>query len=157
MFDIKEYMKQKKAASFNNMLNNAGNSGGAPLFSGPNPFDALKNTNQEPKPSPMPGSGLNVDELVKKIDAKIAELEQEEKLEEEKRKKEAQAKKEKQKEEKKEKNNTPDNSNMFSNLINKDPEKIKERPEIKREPPKKSEVSKIAVTDDQFFDDFFDE
>ncbi len=157
VFDIKEYMKQKKAASLSNMLNNAGNSGGAPLFSGPNPFDALKNTNQEPKPSPMPGPGLNVDELVKKIDAKIAELEQEEKLEEEKRKKEAQAKKEQQKEEKKEKNNTPDNSNMFSSLINKAPEKIKEKPEIKRETPKKSEVSKIAVTDDQFFDDFFDE
>lgn len=217
VFDIKEFIKQKKAANFMNMVENAG--GGTqqntPVFNGPNPFEALKNTptpNNQMMDNQMPnqpfGGGLNVDDLVKKIDAKIAELEQEEKEEEEKRKKEQEQKKqqkaiEKAKETTKEENikqnepiiqdkqleeEKPKRNNsvgdiaptMFTGFMDKIDKAMEqennitvhnnEAPQINSIPHKTStaemkkgnqvkdsEISKYAVTDDQFFDDFFDE
>lgn len=208
VFDIKEYIKEKRKDKFMNMVESAGSGmasmpgsspmPGVPPF-GTNPFEALKN-------SPEPGSsaGINVDDLVKKIDAKIAELEKEEKLEEEKRKKELEEKKkeelsskenisstleekiaEKIEIEEKEVTKTSGVADIAPTLLagfnqnkvlekQEEPSNIKvhntEAPEItsiphtqnippmkKAEPVKKSEVSKYTVTDDQFFDDFFDE
>ncbi len=205
VFDIKEFIKKKKAENFNNMLENAGNSMGnnAPVFNGPNPFESLKKNatpdiNTPPIMPQMGNDGLNIDDLVKKIDAKIAELEKEE-AEKEKIIKEQQEKKktpeeqtilaqqdieiETKKEEEKPKINEIVSEiapTMFTGFMNKIEDTIEnkenitihntEAPEInsiphktnitamqKGEKVKDSEVSKFAITDDQFFDDFFDE
>lgn len=91
-----------------------------PMFNPTNMFGAMPST---PKND---NNGFNVDDLVKRIDAKIAELEEEERLEKEKQQKKEEEKK---KQEKKEETN---------------------KVEIK-----KDEQSKNKITDDQFFDDFF--
>jgi len=103
VFNIKAYVDKKKEEKINKMLgefnNPNGNTGGNQLFPGapfgPNPFGV----NSTPFPgtpspfagqpstfnSPVPGNdNFNVDELVKRIDAKIAELEEEERKEKEK-------------------------------------------------------------------------
>ena len=201
VFDLREFVKEKRKNKFMNMVE--GNTpGGMPGFGtgmmppsgmpGINPFEALASS---PGQSDSPSGGLNVDELVKKIDAKIAELEKEEQEEQEKRKKlEEEKKHEENKEivsEKLEKNDEikedkkeiekPIISESLSNIaptklagfINKTPDDSKESKienkeenivsnqaitEMKKgEKVKNSEVSKYAVTDDQFFDDFFDE
>ena len=94
LFDIREFvkdMKKKKMeemmkgnmeddeAPFNPMLA-AG--GGNPLF-GANPF-AMANPFTNARPREESDDGFNVDDLVKRIDAKIAELEEEERREKEK-------------------------------------------------------------------------
>ena len=228
VFDLKEFIKNKRKDKFMNAIEGAGASApggltsGMPPFGGVNPFEALKNNNQmqmsNQAPSPKPESqGFNVDDLVKKIDAKIAELEREEKLEEEKRKKEAEEKKKLEEEEKKqqeilsqdkeatreeilsssETNETLQDKKtnpvadiaptMFAGFMNKIdnamndvnkevskesnitvhnneapktnaiPHKQNITPMKKADPVKNSEVSRYNVTDDQFFDDFFDE
>ncbi|MEG0021398.1 MAG: type IV secretory system conjugative DNA transfer family protein [Bacilli bacterium] len=81
VFDIKKFVDKKKEAKVNSMLSNL--SGGSseetggfnPFSSGMNPF-----AQQAPNKAPMPG-GFDVDEMVRRIDAKIAELEEEERLE----------------------------------------------------------------------------
>ena len=192
------------------MIENAGgmSPGASPVFNGPNPFEALKHSvpndanNQMPQ-NPLGNGGLNVDDLVKKIDAKIAELEKEEKEEEEKRKKEQaqkkaleekkvneevqQAKEQKTDkelvEEKQKRNDSVGDiaPTMFTGFMDKIDKAMEHEnhnitvhnsvaPEINGIPHKSSttemqkagqvkdsEVSKYAVTDDQFFDDFFDE
>ena len=117
-FDIKEFVDKKREAKINELLGDKSNVGPSmpPIFPG------------------MGGGGpLNMDELVKKIDAKIAELEEEERLEKEKL-----AIK---KEEKTESKNT---------------EKV-EKTESKVISDKKEEYNydESEITDDQFFDDFF--
>jgi len=210
VFDIKAFIKEKKAANLSNMIENAGgmSPGASPVFNGPNPFEALKHSvpndanNQMPQ-NPLGNGGLNVDDLVKKIDAKIAELEKEEKEEEEKRKKEQaqkkaleekkvneevqQAKEQKTDkelvEEKQKRNDSVGDiaPTMFTGFMDKIDKAMEHEnhnitvhnsvaPEINGIPHKSSttemqkagqvkdsEVSKYAVTDDQFFDDFFDE
>jgi len=92
VFDIKGYVEKKKEEKINQML------GGVPSKPVANPF-GMPQTTPPAFPGMMPPSnvtngvtpakgGLDVDDLVKRIDAKIAELE-----EEERREKEAQAKK----------------------------------------------------------------
>lgn len=93
VFDIKGFVEKKKEDKINQML---GGSVGPKMSTGNNPFMNSKSSSM-PTP-PMPGmgfpsqsnskGGLDVDDLVKRIDAKIAELE-----EEERREKEAAAKK----------------------------------------------------------------
>ena len=93
VFDIKGFVEKKKEDKINQML---GGSVGPKMPTGNNPFMNSKSPSM-PTP-PMPGmgfpsqsnskGGLDVDDLVKRIDAKIAELE-----EEERREKEAAAKK----------------------------------------------------------------
>ena len=94
-FNIKEFVETKKESKVNDMLKNLGVAGGPsgapsnPFGQGANPFAQGANPfvpNGAPKPNPMMG-GFDVDEMVRRIDAKIAELEEEERLE-----KEAQAK-----------------------------------------------------------------
>ncbi len=94
IFDIKKYVEKKKEEKINQML------GGVPSSIKPpvNPFGmpptppafpGVMSPNGMEGTTPSSKGGLDVDDLVKRIDAKIAELE-----EEERREKEAQAKKE---------------------------------------------------------------
>ena len=101
VFDIKEYIKNQRKDKFMNMVESAGSGmasmpGSAPMPGippfGANPFEVLKNN-----PEPGSSAGINVEDLVKKIDAKIAELEKEEE-EEKKRALGAKANEEKQNE-----------------------------------------------------------
>lgn len=80
VFDLREFVKEKKKSKIMGMIDdntNLGNMGGF------NPFE--NKISQEPKnlfPNNESNSQFNIDDLVKKIDAKIAELEEEEKKEE---------------------------------------------------------------------------
>jgi len=107
VFNIKAFVDKKKEEKINKMLgefNSSGSTGGSSMFP-PNPFGATPSpfgggnspfssssnsvnpfgpsptmfNNNQPNPD-----GFNVDELVKRIDAKIAELEEEERREKEK-------------------------------------------------------------------------
>ena len=144
IFDIKGFVEKKREEKINNMLNEMGGNsgfGGSPV-GGPTPFrkstpivpptpfgkgtpDSPFSTRPQPQSS-KPG-GLDVDELVKKIDAKIAQLEEEERLENEKKA-------------------------LSESVPPKVVEDTKEpvTPEKNKEQPKKTDI-----TDDQFFDDFF--
>ena len=93
LFDIREFVKEMKKKKMSEML---GNSEGKesiqpgmtnPMFSsnpfmGNNPFTMANPFANSQRPT-SPGGDFNVDELVKKIDAKIAELEEEERREKE--------------------------------------------------------------------------
>ena len=79
IFDLKSFVNKKREEKINNMLGGEGSStpnipspfgGGAPF----NPF--MPSNDSSPS-----GGGFNVDDLVKRIDAKIAELEEEERQE----------------------------------------------------------------------------
>ena len=128
---------------------------------GVNPFEALTTTiPNNSNPAEPKSSGLDVDELVKKIDAKIAELEKEE--EEERKKKEAEQKA-KSRISSSENNKTPSDEvaniapTMFTKQNKDEKDNSELKPTLKGEQVKDSEISKYTVTDDQFFDDFFDE
>ena len=139
-FNVKQFVDEKLKKNKDNLLDFAGG-GGLPFFGGmptSNPFMS------SPKDTPMPKNNFNdnsfdVDDIVKKIDAKIAELEREE-------------------EEEKRKNNVDlnmnsvisspelqqENNNNLNNILNS---------------PNNNESSKkvLPVEDDNYFDDFFDE
>ena len=112
LFDIKSFVQMKKDEKVNEMMKSMNSNVPFPPFFG--------NGNKESSP-------LNVDDLVKRIDAKIAELEEEERLE-------------------KEKNKVVES------------EKIENISEIKTDN-ESSENEKMDdfITDDQFFDDFFND
>ncbi len=195
IFDLKEFMKEKRKNKFANMIDNAGSSmemgmggipGGVPFGGGMNPFEMLTS---KPGPAPMPGNHpmapaenkLDVDELVKKIDAKIAELEKEE--EEERKKIEAKKKEEKKKtkeaelieKQKVEANNSTENKELIEKktsevskiaptILTGFDSKLEEKAENSGLRPMQagpmvdeSEIANYTVTDDEFFDDFFDE
>ena len=195
VFDLREFVKEKRKNKFMNMVEGnapgglAGFGGGMmpPTgMPGMNPFEALAGSSVQPE---SPSGGLNVDELVKKIDAKIAELEKEEQEEAEKRKKIEESKKQEVNKEEISDRNVKDEENKESEIESSKPiiseslsniaptklagfinktadehEKLKVEnkeehiDEMKKgEKVKNSDVSKYVVTDDQFFDDFFDE
>ena len=81
-FNIKQFVDKKKEERVTNMLNNISSGSSRPADSGFNPFANL-DARKPAAPKPNPG-GFDVDEMVRRIDAKIAELEAEEKLEKEK-------------------------------------------------------------------------
>ncbi|MEG1306055.1 MAG: type IV secretory system conjugative DNA transfer family protein [Bacilli bacterium] len=168
VFDLKKFVLDKKKES------------GQDAF---NPFAPNMNNMPFPKFAGMPPIGSqvqgkpsspNVDEWVKKIDEKIAELEKEEELEKLKAKEMA-VKKEEIKEEQKTIVNplAQKIDEKVREINNKDEEKekenIKEMKEIKEEKEETKEiiskpkinvdvdsiVVKDKITDDQFFDDFF--
>ena len=114
-----------------------------------NPFGGMVGNPFMEQTSSIPKESFNVDELVKKIDEKIAELEEEEKLEKEKAQqklpKEKQiieiepiSNKEKEFDKEKQTSNPTDNKDI----------KLNEEPFVN--------YTK-GISDDQFFDDFFDE
>ena len=149
-FDIKQFVKEQKKKKLIEMMNASdmgipSDNGGAgmPSFLPPNlfakkepspfsdntPKQAVNKNLETPKKEPeIPN--FDVDELVKKIDAKIAELEKEEALNKEK---------EKMNEKKEEK------------------EKLEESPVKEVNNNVNLELSDNDDSDDDFFDDFFDE
>ena len=91
LFDIREFVKEQKKKKMNEMMgqnpgenNPMGNSmfGTNPLF-GSNPIGGMNPFGPSPSMPSNGGAGFNVDDLVKRIDAKIAELEEEERKEKE--------------------------------------------------------------------------
>ena len=121
VFDLKGYVDAKREDKINQLTQdfNKNRMSGIPDFP---PMPSRKNE--------MPKDSFNIDELIKRIDSKIAELEKEE--EEENKKKLSQVTVDEKQ----------DNlSNLFENKIEK---------EVKETVPNDS-----SITDDQFFDDFF--
>ena len=103
LFDLKEHVKAIKQEKMKSMMNDIESSNNnAPMFGGANPFvnpmmnpfamGGFNGGNRTMPPINSPvdtdddddGGSFNVEDLVKKIDAKIAELEAQEKLEESK-------------------------------------------------------------------------
>ena len=198
VFDIREFVKVQRKNKFMNMVEN-NTSGGTnptnPFSPGSFPSNPFENLGNNAMNSSNTGGGLNVDDLVKKIDAKIAELEKEEeeekkRLEKEKKEKKIEQGSDEEKEKAPEKDLVTDEafkenktvssevSNiaptklagfMNNTLSKKDEEQETKVPDInisvkenknsgiKPEPIKNSKVANFVVTDDQFFDDFFDE
>lgn len=132
LFDIREFVKAKKQEKMSELLNGSNSASGVP-FGMPNPFAfplMSDNSNKVSEHSMMDRRpAFNVDELVKRIDAKIAQLE-----EEEKREKEAQSV-------------DKFDVNDFVNDDSKD--------DIKNEETFTDQMYDEAALDDQFFDDFF--
>ncbi|MBE6139138.1 MAG: DUF87 domain-containing protein [Firmicutes bacterium] len=129
-FDLKAFVNKKREEKINSMLSGDDPSGGAPMpnpFGGGSPFNPFMSSNDS-RPS---GGGFNVDDLVKRIDAKIAELEEEERQEKAKLEQE-------------------NKTSLETEKMNQDiPDSIKPEIPIEESKPKK------GITDDQFFDDFF--
>ena len=116
-FDIRDFVKEKRQEKIKEMMNNGGTMPGGPTGGGmyggmPPMMGGFPGTNNQMPSNNMMGNNMpnpmanrkppqqkapdiNIDDLVKKIDAKIAEIEEEEKKEKEKK---AQAKIEKAKE-----------------------------------------------------------
>ncbi len=151
LFDIKSFVEAKSKEKFDSMFggmpggmmpgNNPGMmpSGLPPMFGGmPGLFDKKDDSMK------MPSGGMNIDDLVKRIDAKIAELEEEEK-------REAEAE---------EKTSNSTDTSLLELDNNTDIEDKNDIPTDKEEnkinnDDKKEEDSKEEISDDQFFDDFF--
>ena len=167
MFDIKEFVRKQKEEKLKEAGINPDTSnpfGGAnPFMGNPNPFGG------------MPSNEMDIDKMIKEIDAKIAELEKEEEEERKKQEAEEKAKKEQenkvieQQEEPKEietrvinegNDNEPSvNEVVHSNMV--DFENFKPKEEEKKEPveePKETKTdndSTFIENYDDFFDDFF--
>ena len=128
LFDIKKYVDERSKEKFDAMFGSAPG-GMPPMFGGMGPSGSgmppMFGGNPFGSSASKPGGGINLDDLVKSIDAKIAELEEEERRDAEKQK-------EKEQETRKEENN-----------------KI-----IEAETPENDEDE---VSEDQFFDDFFND
>lgn len=132
-FDLKDFVNKKREEKINNMLNGDTPSGGNvsmpnPFGGGSAPFNPFMPSNNS---KPSGGGGFNVDDLVKRIDAKIAELEEEERQEKAKLEQE--------------------NKNKLEVEKASENVSIPIKPEVYIEETK----SKNGITDDQFFDDFF--
>ena len=133
-FDIKAFVNKKREEKINSMLKDGNQGMPSSPFGGSsfNPFSGINSGFDRPdigSSSPFQG-GYNIDDMVKRIDAKIAELEAEEK-EEELKKKEEKETVISPTETKEEVNNSSDNNLSIKDNDTKD------------------------ITDDQFFDDFF--
>ena len=140
MFDIKEFVDKIKAEKFQSMVGNMneqpsfpfgqanpfGGQGNNP-FAGGNPFE-----NNNPFPNNQ-NAGIDLDEVVKRIDAKIAELEAEEAAE-------------------KENNDWSYETEETPNVI--DDNETSNTTDIK-EINEEDKKTKDEVTDDEFFDDFW--
>lgn len=122
VFDLKNYVKEKRDKKINEMLGDTK----MPFPSMPGMTPSPMSDLFGPKPKEQ---GLNVDEIVKRIDAKIAELEAEEKAEKEKQEAE-----------------------KAKPSVTKETKKV----EIPKQSNPKENLNQ-EITDDQFFDDFFND
>ena len=134
--------------------NNGMNQGLNPMMPGnnmPRMNDAPSffNPNLEPKKEAPKKPAFDVDELVKKIDAKIAELEKEEEMN--KKKQEALKKKEEPIKEAVVSSVSP-----VKEVVNSPIPEVSEMPKVEQ-PKKEVNLSLDDDDDDDFFDDFFDE
>ncbi len=163
VFDLKGFVEKKREEKINNMLNGDGSAsgGGMPLggfggmpgglpgmgggFPGIPGMGGLPGGIPGPSSQSAGGNSFNIDEMVKRIDAKIAELEEEER--QEKAKQENEGKEDIAKDE----TSSKDVSDSKSNVVDAQIEEINEN--IDNNTPSNSN----KVTDDQFFDDFFSE
>ena len=162
VFDLKGFVEKKREEKINNMLNGDGSAsgGGMPLggfggmpgipgmgggFPGIPGMGGLPGGIPGPSSQSAGGNSFNIDEMVKRIDAKIAELEEEER--QEKAKQENEEKEDIAKDEA----SSKDVSDSKSNVVDAQIEEINEN--IDNNTPSNSN----KVTDDQFFDDFFSE
>ena len=162
LFDIREFVKEKKKEKMESM--GVGTSpfggaspfgGGSPFggspFGGANPFMGMPSPSLLDKKEDSADGGFNIDDLVKKIDAKIAEIEKEEentkKLEEQKATPFEELVE----------NKVQDNNAVIDTKV----EEIKEpiNTEVVKEAPKTeipvSNMYENNTNDDDFFDDFF--
>ena len=169
LFDIREFVKEKKKEKMESMGTGPSSFGGTSPFGGANPFGGASPFGGSPfgganpfmgMPSPSllgkeedsADGGFNIDDLVKKIDAKIAEIEKEE----ETTKKIEEQKKDTPFEELVE-TKVQDNSAAVDTKV----EEIKEpiNTETVKEAPKAempvSNMYENNTNDDDFFDDFF--
>ena len=142
-FDIKAFVNKKREEKINSMLKDGNQGMPSSPFGGSsfNPFSGINSGFDRPdigSSSPFQG-GYNIDDMVKRIDAKIAELEAEEKEEELKKK-----------EEKETVISPTETKEEVNNIITDD--KLNNSSDnnlsIKGNDTK-------DITDDQFFDDFF--
>lgn len=171
LFDVKGFVQKYKEEKINEMMNGNGSMPFMPSPKGPSPFIPPM-FNQ-----PNPNNSFNVDDLVKRIDAKIAELEAEEEKEkqEEERKQHAKATKKEldetiidgsdifedikkkidSKEEKKQSKTA--NKDLEATIIDDSDifEDIKNEFDLRKNDEKPKHNS--GITDDQFFDDFFND
>ncbi len=180
-FDLKTYVEKRREEKINNLLGNTGAAGTTPAIPNPlanppvppvpfgagtatNPFSAkpLPPMDSTPKPAKPAGGGINVEDLVKRIDAKIAELEEEEK-------KEKEAQKEQEKKEEKvtpvsneeTKPTLPLSSAPTMQDVRVEPQvskpTIPATNQVSQQAPSvpSSTVNKPSISDDAFFDDFF--
>ena len=168
LFDIREFVKEKKKEKMESMGTGPSSFGGTSPFGGANPFGGASPFGGSPfggakpftgMPSPSllgkeevsTDGGFNIDDLVKKIDAKIAEIEKEEentkKLEEQKATPFEELVE----------NKVQDNNAVIETKV----EEIKEpiNTEVVKEAPKTeipvSNMYESNTNDDDFFDDFF--
>lgn len=151
VFDLKEFVDKKREESGFGKAINTGMMSFPPQFSFPDRSFAPTNVGNNTK------STVDVDDLVKRIDAKIAELEEEEKKE-----KEANKLNSRRNEENSQVSNK--NSVLSDDLINKklidDEKELKEQPKIEKPNINIDEESIVVndnIIDDDFFDDFFDD
>ena len=125
-FDLKTFVNKKREEKINSMLNGDTNNleNSMPFVGKGTPFNPFGGLESKPA-----NNGFNVDDLVKRIDAKIAELEEEERQEQARL-----------------------NSENNSDKINGQEDLDKDLKEANNESERNS---KNGITDDQFFDDFF--
>ena len=83
VFDIRDFVNEKRQEKLKSMMADAPGVMGLPP-SGPMGFPPMFGTLDMDRKQPSPKPDINIDDLVKKIDAKIAALEEEERLEKEK-------------------------------------------------------------------------
>jgi len=160
LFDIKNFVKEKKRDSVFSTLE-----ANRPLM--PRPMPVPEQRSQQPSAMPHTDKEFNVDDLIKKIDAKIAEIEAQEKEEAEKKQKQEPPMKPVPRAE------APKPTVVEMPWESKQPEEKKptlprevERPQEERKPieiaPQEPQIEahveeETDITDDQFFDDFFGE
>lgn len=182
LFDIREFVKEMKKKKMNEMIGGQSNSeprgmnnpmfGANPLF-GASPMGGMNPFGMPPSAPPGNSSGgFNVDDLVKRIDAKIAELEEEERKE-----KEAQQKQQESSNKNIDENisnKVIENSNAISSENNLQTSSVKviddsnnqTASEINKENNEKVSLENLSqeknnkiyddnLDDDKFFDDFF--
>lgn len=141
VFDLKRFVEQKREEKLRSMMEDNNNEN---PFMGENPF-------KQQMPMPMQNNpfmssmkqDFDVNELVKKIDEKIAELEKEEQ-------EENIAKQNEEKQEETVISTKEDNKPLLDDMTQKDKKETNNKNETYEE-------HKEKLTDDEFFDDFFDE
>ncbi len=138
-FDLKSFVNKKREEKINGMLNGNGPMPGPkpsmmpPL--GDTPFNPFMDRASKPS-----GGGFNVDDLVKRIDAKIAELEEEER--QEKAKLESENKKQ-------------EKDAIIEEIETTEKDEPKEQITSETDKYETEKKNKNGITDDEFFDDFF--
>ena len=128
LFDIKGYVQKAKEESINKMMGDNSFMSGQSLFMPNSPFGPSM---FNPKPK---DNSFDVDDLVKRIDAKIAELEAEEEAEKKAKEKESKI-----------------------TDVSEDISDIKDELDTYDDDVDEIDISDNGVTDDQFFDDFFND